>query len=230
MLFIPVILPPIVAISTPIIIAMIWKLLIIIFKKNATPVKGDSLGVLGMQGAGKTQFYKTLKGEEYSSSEATSVDDYPEFEFIIDDKKVMIQAGRDIGGGEEYIRIYEDFIKEKDIIVFVFDIAKYLNDSEYKEEVNKRLHFIWKKLGAKESNKNEGIKSKYIIFGSHLDQLPIEKWSSIYNEVIRSIQEEQFRDMLNNNFFLADLRDQKKLFQIIKKTNIFDELNNVDTK
>ena len=75
-------------------------------------VKGKRLAVLGMKGAGKTRFYRYLQNKPYIEGES-GVDEYEEFEYKKQDgMTIYIRKGKDIGGSEDYINLYEDMIKE----------------------------------------------------------------------------------------------------------------------
>ena len=55
--------------------------------------------VLGMQAAGKTTFLCHLRGKEYVQ-EGTSTDPFGSFSIKLDNDKMYIDEGVDIGGGE----------------------------------------------------------------------------------------------------------------------------------
>ena len=75
---------------------------------KTTKLIGKSIGVLGMIGAGKTQFLKNLqgKGQEYKNEgyQGTGIDEYQEFTCIIGNKEYKIKGGTDIGGVEDNIK------------------------------------------------------------------------------------------------------------------------------
>ena len=128
-------------------------------------VKGKRLAVLGMKGAGKTRFYRHLQNKPYIEGES-GVDEYEEFEYKKQDgKTIYIRKGKDIGGSEDYINLYEDMIKECDILVFCFDIKRYLSDSTYEKQVNVRFEFVCRKF--KELNRPKG---NFVKIASHIDE------------------------------------------------------------
>ena len=212
-----------------------WKLLFralwdLIFGGETTTVEGKTMGVLGMPEAGKTQFYKSLKGEPYRIYEGTAAEDYPEFNFKINQKVIKVKAGRDIGGTESYVQhYYTDFIDYKDIIVFVFDVKKYLEEPTYQRDVRDRLDFIWRKMSVKaklESSPSSNdvtayIKKKFILFGSHLDQLSDQQKKDALGQLHESVKGKVFREMYHNNMYIVDLRDRNLLFEIFEKTKLF---------
>ena len=192
-----------------------------------TTVDGKSIGVLGMPESGKTQFYMTLKNEKYTQGEATGMDEYPQFDFVIHGKKIKVKSGKDIGGGEMYIQsYYEDFIKEKDIIVFVFDIKRYLEDSKYARDVRSRLEFVWRKLLEKTGIMDYvraffEIKRRYILLASHGDQLTAEQKKNVKSILFNSIQGKEYAEMFHNNMYITDLRDRDKLMELFDSTKLF---------
>ena len=108
------------------------------------PLTGKSLGIIGMPGAGKTQFLRKLQGRPYTKYEQTSgAEDYEPFDFCHKGKTIRFQKGKDIGGNVENIKqYYDDFLNTKDICIFIFDINKYIDQTNYRNEVNSRLYFI----------------------------------------------------------------------------------------
>lgn len=203
----------------------LWEL---IFGGETTTVEGKSMGVLGMPEAGKTQFYKSLQGVPYKEFEATATEDYPEFNFRINQKVITVKAGRDIGGGERYIQQYYDqFIDNKDITVFVFDVKKYLEEPMYQRDVRDRLDYIWRKLGVKSGfdasiQLTTGyVKKKFILFGSHFDQLSEQQKKEAKGQLHESVKGKVFSEMFHNNMYIVDMRDRKQLFEIFEITKLF---------
>lgn len=196
----------------PLILALIY-----IFTRT-TKIKGKSLGILGMQESGKTQLLRTLQEKPYTKYEATSTDDYSSFTVKINDKQIVIQKGRDIGGDERYIRpYYKDFIESKDVIFFVFDVKKYLYDTHYAQNVRNRLDFVHRKLQEKDES---DINSKYSIIGSHLDQLSNSRQRTALKELQSSVSGKSYEELFHNNLLLCDLTDRTNL--LLKLTELFE--------
>lgn len=214
----------------------IFKMFVPIVLDVTTTVEGKSLGVLGMPESGKTQLYKTLKNEKYTQEEATSIDEYPQFDFVIKGRKFKVKSGKDIGGGEMYMQsYYEKFIKEKDVIVFVFDIKRYLEDLTYARKVRSRLEFIWRKLMEKAGIMDYildifEIKRRYILFASHGDQLTTEQKKNVKSELFNSVQGKEYAEMFHNNMYITDLRDRKNCLNYSIKQNCLDEYDSLDSK
>ena len=97
------------------------------------PIEGKTIAVLGMQGAGKTQFLANLKNVSYTQSASLGVESYKAFSVKIGDKTVKIEGGMDVPGGEEYIRrYYEDLISKNDIVFFLVHCVNHLICSDYR--------------------------------------------------------------------------------------------------
>ena len=180
---------------------------------KTTKLIGKSIGVLGMIGAGKTQFLKNLqgKGQEYKKEgyQGTGIDEYQEFTCSIGNKQYEIKRGFDIGGGEDNIKtFYEKSLKSKDICIFLFDIQKYKDDSKYRMDTNARLDFI---------NNHIEDASKCAIIGSHVDKAKIKKGQSIITIVQKFVEGKEYARLLNNNFFACNLTKKEDMDKLVNK-------------
>ena len=180
---------------------------------KTTKLIGKSIGVLGMIGAGKTQFLKNLqgKGQEYKKEgyQGTGIDEYQEFTCSIGNKQYEIKRGFDIGGGEDNIKtFYEKSLKSKDICIFLFDIQKYKDDSKYRMDTNARLDFI---------NNHIEDASKCAIIGSHVDKAKIKKGQSIITLVQKFVEGKKYARLLNNNFFACNLTKKEDMDKLVNK-------------
>jgi len=188
---------------------------------STTEVDGKSLAVLGMKEAGKTQLYNSLREKEYKQYSQTSTDDYDGFTFKYGTKKIKIMPGRDIGGGETYIKAYyKNMIEEKDIIFFVFDAARYINDNAYANHVKARMDFIWRHMKNKYVDNNT-IKTKLVTIGSHLDKIEKNKRTDLLNHLQNDVRGKDYSLMFHENFILANLTDQKKFINTLIEKKIF---------
>lgn len=195
---------------------------------STTKLVGKSLGILGMQEAGKTQILRNFQGKPYRQYEATSTEDYSEFETKIGDRTIKFQQGRDIGGGDMYIRdYYEDFIKNKDIILFVFDVYRYLRNSDYAKDVRARLDFIYDKLNRKKADGvNDELWSillnkKYMTIGSHMDKLSESEQKSAISSLQASVKAKPYSPMFHNNLLLCDLTKRDDFLKLLSEKKIF---------
>lgn len=124
--------------------------------------KGASLVILGMPKAGKTQFWKNLKGEPYFAYETTNVkQNYQPFDYRYGNRTMRINVGEDIRTAGETL------IKESKIVVFIFDVSKYLKEQDYQLQTNACLELLYNK-------RNEFIgrdQKKFAVIASHPDQV-----------------------------------------------------------
>lgn len=181
---------------------------------------GKSLGILGMTGAGKTQLYKTLQRKTYTSHQGTSISDYEEFTFQYGNKTILIKEGRDIGGGEDYIPpYYEEFINEKDIIFFVFDAYRYIDNKSYSKEVKARMEFVWRKMLDKYSD--DEIKNKLFTIGSHYDKFKESERNNLLGRFQNDVSGKSYSNMFHHNFILANITDHDNFMNELIKNKIF---------
>lgn len=188
---------------------------------DTNEVEGKTLGVIGMKEAGKTQLYKTLQRKAYSSYQGTATNDYEEFVFIYGDKIIKVAAGRDIGGGENYIRdYYKKWIEEKDIIFFVFNASRYITDNSYAQDVKNRMDFIWRQMKNKYGS-NEEIKKKLVTVGSHLDKIDQNKHNSLIGSFQQDVNGKPYSQMFHENFIIANLTEHEKFMKELIDKKIF---------
>ena len=174
-------------------------------------VKGKRLAVLGMKGAGKTRFYRFLQKRPYIEEE-TAIDDYEEFEYKTNDgKTIIIEKGKDIGGSEDYVRpLYENIIKDCDILVFCFDLKRYLSDSTYEKQVNVRFEFVCRKF--KELKRSKG---NFVKIASHIDEIKDPK--NAIKQFHSLLKKKSYYKEFIYNFFPVDTTNSKNLEQIVNK-------------
>lgn len=174
-------------------------------------VIGKSICVLGMQESGKTQLYATMKGVSYSEYTATSYDEYDSFRFSLGGRTVEVAKGTDIGGGPEYVKAnYRKMISENDIIFFVFDVNRFLNDDQYFTDTCARMDFLNENLKA--SGKNQS--SHYAVFGSHLDVFGLSP-AEAATKVRQKLQYKSYASLVQNNFVTIDLRSASEVFKFL---------------
>ena len=128
------------------------------------------LGVIGMQGSGKSLFLSKLSDSNYIEKQ-TSLEEYDKFKSKINGLNLIIQKGTDISGGDSSVKYhYPKIINNKDLILFFFDISKYIGDFDihkdrYFRDCNSRIDFIVDVM------MKEDIKTKVFIVGTHIDKL-----------------------------------------------------------
>lgn len=170
-------------------------------------IRGKTLAILGMQASGKTSFYDQLKGISRTEYRGTNYEEVDSFTLDLGDRKVRIKKGLDIGGGEEYIKsYYNDKIKDNDVVLFVFDVSKYLSDKEYLRKCEGRFDYIYRH--------SEG-KQIYIV-GSHLDQCEGDG-NQIIQEVKNITKNKEYSSFFGQNFSVINIRDRRQVLSIAKK-------------
>lgn len=169
--------------------------------------KQYKMGLLGMKASGKTTLLNKLRGIEGSLKD-TSKESYDSFEFKLSNgKTVYIDKGNDIGGTKNYMAEYREIIEKNDVILYFFDVSRYLTELEYLRECNSRLDFI-----------NEGnIKDKKLaIIASHSDLSKNDK-NILTEEILNQVQDKKYSKLFNVGFFVANLTDDKEIKVLIDK-------------
>uniref|UniRef100_A0AB33INX3 G domain-containing protein n=1 Tax=Prevotella sp. GTC17253 TaxID=3236793 RepID=A0AB33INX3_9BACT len=179
---------------------------------ETSSLKGKTLGILGMPQAGKTQLLMTLQGKPYSQYEQTTVNEYKEFPLVIGDtgRTIIIQPGQDIGGSEYNITAYyEEFLKNKDICVFLFDVQKYKDDINYRSQTNIRLDFINRHI----KKWPEGC----AIIGTHVDKAEIKEDENIIAILQKFIEGKPYARLFNHNLFAYNLTNKTDIVKLKMK-------------
>jgi GTPase SAR1 family protein len=181
---------------------VVWK-----WKK----LSGTSIAVLGDAGVGKTQLYYTLQGKVYDDPKQTNKDDIPEFDYECNGKTYKIKNGEDWGGNEGLRPVWWDLVKGKDIIVFIFDVNKYLTVPEYEKKTNSIMADVWNLLKVNEKE------NKHICIGSHIDELKSYKKEKAIADVQDKLKNTPYSELVKGNFDVIDVRDKKEVEGIFKK-------------
>lgn len=177
---------------------------------NVVKTTGKKLAVLGMEKAGKSTLYNMLRTGEPGIHLNTTIEEYGEF--TIKDRKIKIKKGKDIGGGPEFIQYYEDLIKQNEIIIFVFNVSKYLNDLVYQRDTKDRLDFVYRK--SKEYNKDM---NNLVMIASHIDLLSLDKQKTAVKEVLNTINGKQYNEMFKTNFFVMSIVNKEHINKLKEK-------------
>ena len=179
------------------------------------PVKGHSLAVLGMQGAGKTQFLSNIRNIDYNEYSATLGEEkYEKFKTKIGNREVTIEGGMDIPGGPEYIKDYYKVLVDKnEIIFFIFNSYDYLNNRDYRNETQARLDLIFDLI--------EGKGKSTMLFGTFADRFKDDsERREAYNRIKESVSNKSYYPLFKSNYAILDMRNKKELYEKIL-LNIF---------
>lgn len=179
--------------------------------------KIHKLGVLGMQGSGKTRFLSFLRNIPFIEG-STSRKKYDSFKYILNTKKeITIASGIDIGGGEMYRPDYNKILNESEVILYFFDIGKYLinekdsNGDCYQRYCNSRFQHIYSKIYK--------AKKPILIVATHKDKcgLSEEEMAQKFNALI---QNKSYKNILKEVEYvnLTDINEIKNLTNKIFNT------------
>lgn len=168
--------------------------------------KVSKLGIIGMQESGKTTFLNNLRGLK-TVFNPTSKENYKCFKFELSDgRTIHIDKGNDIGGAKNYMSEYRQVIEESDVILYFFDVSKYLTNVDYKRECNSRLHHI-----------NVNIENKKIaIIASHSDFSQQSK-NILTEEILNQVKDKKYSNLFNNAFFVVNLTERNQVINLIDK-------------
>ena len=186
-------------------LSRVWAAVSGIFKNIKNVNKKRQLGVLGMQGAGKTRFWCHVRGTDYIEQQ-THYDELPVFDV---DGLIFHFSGEDIGGGKSHFKeFYKKTIKKSDFNMFLFDVREYFENKCYRDETNGRLEVLWKnKLFTKKP---------YAIVGTHVDMCNYSKENDIRIKVINTIDGKEYQRLLMKKlFYVVDMREKEKALKIL---------------
>ncbi len=193
-------------------VGLVGAVAIAAITSDVEPVSGKTIAVLGMQGAGKTQFLAHLRNMSYKTLSASlGVEKYSTFSTKIGGRKVQIEGGMDIPGGDEYIRAYyADLIKKNETIFFFFNTHMYLSDEIYNLNTRARLDFI--------NDRIKGSNKKVVIIGTFADQFEDDnKRKSAFNKILNSVNNKPYGPLFKINFAILDMRKKEMIFDFLAK-------------
>lgn len=178
----------------------------------AVSTEGTKLGVIGMKGAGKTTYLSHLG--LVSDDGGTSVTSYEGKKVDVGHREMEIAAGEDIGGEDEFRRFYKPWLvgnSKKDIILFIFDGYRYINDEEYRKNTISRLQFIH--MIYKMENSDTKEYKNIVLIASHLDEYD-KSADDMRQEILKITGKKEFLEIFKNNFFAVDMRKRDMISDI----------------
>lgn len=175
----------------------------------STHIEAKKISILGMKASGKTQFLRTLQKEPYSRYLQSAVEDYEKFPLVLSTGKIVeIASGKDISGADSYVQQYKKISEDADAVFFIFDVYRFVHDSEYRTQTRARLQFIDDGLGIPEN--------KRAVIGSHADQFADDaKKVEGQHFAIENLKDVYIP--ICNNFFMRDMRDYNQAIEICNK-------------
>ena len=191
--------------------AVVWGTVVIFSGDSYPDVK--SFAILGMQGAGKTQFLANLRNKKYDDYEATlGIEEVGAFSFKLNNGKTIKVIGcKDIPGGEEYIsEYYGEFIRNNEFLFFLFNGYNYVNDYKYRISVQARMEYVHR-------NYLNGKAKGVYVFATFADQFKSkEDRQKAITEIKSSVNGKTYAGFLSN-FCLLDMRDKDELMKILSQ-------------
>ena len=170
-----------------------------------------TFAILGMQGAGKTQFLYNLRNKKYDEYEATlGIEEIGEFSFKLNNgKTITVKGCKDIPGGEEWIpENYGKFIRDNEFLFFLFNSYKYVNNYKYRISVQARMEYVHR-------NYLNGKAKGVYVFATFADQFKNkEDRQKAITEIKSSVNGKTYAGLLSN-FCLLDMRDKDELMKIL---------------
>ena len=180
-------------------------------------LKGDTMAILGMQGAGKTTILRYMHGYSFDSSYPSGNGNEPYKKFDWEVVNRTIKAGIDIGGGDEWVKEnYSNLIKENEIIMFVFNAKDFLDSDKYKLKTLARLDFVFEKIKESKDDMDDFIKNHFALVGTHAD-LITESPKSVVHKMQRDYQDKSYSKIFKYNFAILDLTSSEDFDKFIEK-------------
>jgi hypothetical protein len=194
----------------------IWSVLALIgastgyVVKNVFTTKSNKLGLIGMEGSGKTTFFNNLRNIR-CISESSKKEAYQRFSLKLKSGiNICIEKAFDGEGAKSFIIEYRDIVFKNNVIIYFFDVNKYLTEIDYNRECNSRLDFIYPMINDQK---------QFIIVASHSDQnnAPIDL---IKQKVLKEVSDKSFAKLFNKHFYTVNLSDKNEIESLLNKIMI----------
>ena len=191
----------------------------IIIRKTKKKLKNKKVFFTGPTQAGKTTLIKQLLDEPLDEDYVPTYEKDNSKHYKSEKYDFQIT---DMGGGKEFLDAFSfgKLIREHDVIIFVFDVDKYLSNKKYREEeVNPRMDFLW-------SMYSTLLKTKVLLLvGSHLDK--IDNLNTVRDRIDDALEKKEYRNLLvHYPLCLCNLTQKGyviKVYEILNKE--LDKLN-----
>lgn len=183
-------------------------------------VHGNSMGVLGEIKSGKTSFlYRlglvTRDGGDKEGDRTTTPEPYIT-PAIIKTKKgdIKILPGNDIGGTDRFQKKYTaDYCDQLDIVFYIFNGVKYIEESEYRKHVNSIMLVIYERF--KKAGKDYG---NAVIIASRADKF--ENREEMLTRIQSKVSGEK-KKILEENFYCINCRSKEEVLKVAEQ--LFDK-------
>ncbi len=137
------------------------KILLLLFSKET------KIAILGPQGSGKTELWYALQGKSRTSDGTTSNELIERF--LLGENSngypICVERTQDIGGGNEFVSLYDKLVMPDTFVYFILDITK-IGSTEYKKQplsqFHKILSVIEKNVRLKKEKLGHGFFSSYM--------------------------------------------------------------------
>src|SRR5690606_26583032 len=147
-----------------------------------------------MQISGKTRFLSYLRNIPFVDKRTGRMG-YEEFIHTLNDgKKITICSGVDIGGGDNYRADYDTILDNADVILYFFDIDKYLRNEMdlesnilYQRSCNSRFEHIYSRVKLS--------KKPVLIIATHTDKCNLSE-SAMKQKFDALASNKSYKDML----------------------------------
>lgn len=174
--------------------------------------KKNKLGVLGMRGAGKTRFLSHLRNIPFVERN-TGRELYKPFIYKSGNKSISIDAGLDIGGDNFFVHEYNKIITNSDVILYFFDIFKYLDNNSLAEGVNYRR--VCNSRFEHVYSAGKGMKISVVFVGTHIDRCQKVE-AKVKSEFLSLVEGKPYFPVLKRVEFI-DLTNTKQLRDFIQE-------------
>lgn len=193
---------------------VIEKLIDVLLKPNK---ETKNIVILGRKESGKTELWSRLGAKlKESSKNRTSQQTVSKFTISKNEKAITISETKDIGGGDDWVSVYNELISEDTFIYYLINGHEFEKKSSFKE-VKSQIEKISRCINGKE---NCGLR----ILITHFDEINITEQelkqkikqkleNKITNLILKGVKQ-KITQFLDNNVDFVNLLDEKDINKI----------------
>ena len=216
--------------------SIIWFIPLVIGSLFASAAIGLGLGLLspspdikgfaiiGTMAAGKTTLWNRILGESRGLN--TSRENIMKRQIERGGKTFTIKTSTDVGGGDGFVRTdYDNLVKDKDFVIFLFDGSKLTKDDE--EGKHELITVQSRLLKLSKSIEESSIPGQFHIIATHADKFIKDKNSyEIWKDrIYEKIGDKYLKKITgfdkDKNYFLIDLTNPSAIDKYINE-NLFN--------